>query len=101
MKEIGENMDSELEQVPTFGRYTEIPISQMTAEQVTGYEELAKVEGDNSPNLPGPLKIWVSNSNLARSIAPLATHFRPPHHSLTQREREIAVCVITGTWGAH
>jgi 4-carboxymuconolactone decarboxylase len=30
----------------------------------------------------------------------LADHFHPPNHSLTQREREIAVCVILGKWHA-
>ena len=33
-------------------------------------------------------------------MAPLADHFHPPNHSLTQREREIAVCVILGKWHA-
>jgi 4-carboxymuconolactone decarboxylase len=46
------------------------------------------------------LKIGVENFNLAEAVAPLATHFHPPHHSLTQREREIAVRVITGKWHA-
>jgi 4-carboxymuconolactone decarboxylase len=46
------------------------------------------------------LKIWLQNANLAKAVAPLATHFHPPHHSLTQREREIAVCIITGKWHA-
>jgi 4-carboxymuconolactone decarboxylase len=72
----------------------------MTPRQQEGYRALAEVEGDGNPNLPGPLKIWVNNPSLSLAIAPLATHFRPPHHALTQREREIAVCVLTGTWHA-
>jgi 4-carboxymuconolactone decarboxylase len=86
--------------IGTFGRYEEIPYEQMTPEQQEGYRALAQVEGDGSPNLPGPLKIWVNNPALSLAMAPLATHFRPPHHSLTQREREIAVCIITGKWHA-
>jgi 4-carboxymuconolactone decarboxylase len=85
---------------PSFGRYAELPLDKMTPQQQEGYRALAQVEGDGSPNLPGPLKIWVNNPNLALAVAPLAAHFRPPHHSLSQREREIAVCVITGKWHA-
>jgi 4-carboxymuconolactone decarboxylase len=84
----------------TFGRYTETPYDQMTPEQQESYRVLSKVEGDGKAELPGPLKIWVDNPNLAEAVAPLATHFRPPHHSLSQREREIAVCVIVGKWHA-
>jgi 4-carboxymuconolactone decarboxylase len=84
----------------TFGRYNEIPYDQMTPQQQEGYRALTLVEGDGSPILPGPLKIWMNNPALSLAIAPLAAHFRPPHHALTQREREIAVCVIAGKWHA-
>jgi 4-carboxymuconolactone decarboxylase len=86
---------------PTFGRYAETPLDQMSPEQRESYAALAQVEGNGEPELPGPLKIWVDNPNLGKAIAPLATHFRPPHHSLSQREREIAVCVIVSKWRAH
>ncbi|OMC44146.1 hypothetical protein A5745_17090 [Mycobacterium sp. IS-2888] len=81
----------------TFGRYTETPYDEMTPEQQQGYRVLAKAEGGQ---LQGPAKIWVDNTNLAKAVAPLADHFHPPNHSLTQREREIAVCVILGKWHA-
>jgi 4-carboxymuconolactone decarboxylase len=81
----------------TFGRYAETPYDQMTPEQQRGYRILAKAEGGE---LQGPAKIWVDNANLATAVAPLADHFHPPNHSLTQREREIAVCVILGKWHA-
>jgi 4-carboxymuconolactone decarboxylase len=81
----------------TFGRYAETPYDQMTPEQQQGYRILAKAEGGE---LQGPAKIWVDNTNLAKAVAPLADHFHPPNHSLTQREREIAVCVILGKWHA-
>lgn len=64
----------------TLGRYNEIPYDQMTPQQQEGYRALALVEGDGSPNLPGPLKIWVNNPALSLAMAPLATHFRPTHH---------------------
>ena len=85
---------------PTFGRYAEIPFDRMSRAQQEGYRALADVEGDGSPNLPGPLKIWVDNAALALAVAPLAKHLRPPHQSLTEREREIAICVIVGKWRA-
>src|ERR1700740_369126 len=81
----------------TFGRYTETPYDQMTPEQQEGYRILATAEGGE---LQGPAKIWVDNTNLAKAVAPLADHFHPPNHSLSQREREIAVCVILGKWHA-
>lgn len=81
----------------TFGRYAETPYDQMTLEQQQGYRILAKAEGGE---LQGPAKIWVDNTKLAMAVAPLADHFHPPNHSLTQREREIAVCVILGKWHA-
>lgn len=81
----------------TFGRYTETPYGRMTPEQREGYRILAQAEGGE---LRGPAKIWVDNTNLARAVAPLADHFHPPNHSLTEREREIAVCVILGKWHA-
>jgi 4-carboxymuconolactone decarboxylase len=81
----------------TFGRYVETPYNQMTPEQQRAHRILAKAEGGE---LQGPAKIWVDNPNLATAVAPLADHFHPPNHSLTQREREIAVCVILGKWHA-
>ena len=82
---------------PTFGRYAETPYDQMTPEQQEAYPILAKAEG----GVPqGPAKIWIDYPKLATAVAPLADHFHQGHHSLTQREREIAVCVILGKWRA-
>jgi 4-carboxymuconolactone decarboxylase len=78
--------------VPTFGRYTEIPESEMTPEQREGYRFL--VDGPRG-RLPGPYKIWVHNPKLVHAAAPLGNHFTPGMSSLTEREREIAVVVIT------
>jgi 4-carboxymuconolactone decarboxylase len=81
----------------TFGRYTEIPVERMTAEQQAGYRLL--VEGARG-RLPGPYRVWVHNPKLVHSIAPLGDHFTPGQSALTEREREITVLVICSTWGS-
>jgi 4-carboxymuconolactone decarboxylase len=77
---------------PTFGRYAEIPESEMTDEQREGYRYL--MDGPRG-RLPGPYKIWIHNPKLVRAADPLGNHFTPGKSSLTEREREIAVVVIT------
>ena len=76
-------------ETPTFGRYTEIPYDQMTPEQQEGYRSLLESRG----RLPGPAKIYVHNPKLAKVMGPLGAHFRTGY-SLSEREREIAVCII-------
>jgi 4-carboxymuconolactone decarboxylase len=80
-------------ETPTFGRYPEIPYERMTPEQQEGYRALIASRG----RLPGPTKIWVHNPKLAKAAAPLGAHFRTGY-SLSEREREIAVVVITSKW---
>jgi len=80
---------------PTFGRYTELPYDQMTPEQQEGYRFL--VDGPRG-RLPGPYKVWVHNPKLVHAAAPLGQHFTPGASSLSEREREIAVLVITAKW---
>jgi len=80
---------------PTFGRYAEIPVDDMTKEQQDGYRFL--VEGPRG-RLPGPYKIWVHNPKLLHAAAPLGQHFTPGQSALSEREREIAVVVITSKW---
>jgi 4-carboxymuconolactone decarboxylase len=80
---------------PTFGRYAEIPVDKMTPEQVKGYRFL--VDGPRG-RLPGPYKVWVHNPGLVYAAAPLGQHFTPGQSSLSEREREIAVVVITSRW---
>jgi 4-carboxymuconolactone decarboxylase len=79
---------------PTFGRYAEIPYHQMTPEQQEGYRSLIETRG----RLPGPTKIWVHNPKLAKVAGPFGAHFQAGQYSLSEREREIAVCVITSKW---
>src|SRR5438034_7041534 len=80
-------------ETPTFGRYAEIPYDQMTPEQQDAYRSLIETRG----RLPGPNKIWVHNPKLAKVMGPLGAHFRTGY-SLSEREREIAVCVINSKW---
>lgn len=80
---------------PTFGRYAEIPVDDMTPEQREGYRFL--VDGPRG-RLPGPYKVWVHNPKLVHAAAPIGQHFTPGQSSLSEREREIAVVVITSTW---
>ncbi len=81
--------------LPTFGRYAELPVDEMTPEQQKGYRFL--VDGPRG-RLPGPYKVWVHNPKLVHAAAPLGQHFTPGQSSLTEREREIAVLVITSRW---
>lgn len=77
---------------PTFGRYTEIPVDKMTPAQQEGYRFL--VDGPRG-RLPGPYKVWVHNPKLVKAAAPLGNHFTPGQSSLSEREREIAVVIMT------
>ena len=78
---------------PTFGRYAEIPLDDITAEQREGYHSLIEARG----RLPGPNKIWVHNPKLVKVMGPLGAYFRTGY-SLSEREREIAVVVINSKW---
>ena len=80
-------------ETPTFGRYAEIPYDQMTPEQQAAYRSLIETRG----RLPGPNKIYVHNPKLANVMGPLGAYFRTGY-SLSEREREIAVCVITSAF---
>ena len=81
-------------ETPTFGRYAEIPYDQMTPEQQDGYRSLIETRGQ----VGGLSKIWVHNPKLAKAAGPLGAHFHPGGYSLTEREREIAVCIINSKW---
>jgi 4-carboxymuconolactone decarboxylase len=80
-------------ETPTFGRYAEIPYDEMSPEQQAAYHRLIEVRG----RLPGPNKIYVHNPKLADAIGPLGAHFRTGY-SLSEREREIAVCIVTSKY---
>ncbi|MBI3918755.1 MAG: carboxymuconolactone decarboxylase [Betaproteobacteria bacterium] len=76
-------------ETPTFGRYAEIPYDKMTPEQQEGYNAMLEARG----RLPGPNKIYVHNPKLAKVVGPFGAYFRKGY-SLSEREREIAVCTI-------
>ena len=80
-------------ETPTFGRYAEIPYDKMTPEQQDGYRSMIEARG----RLPGPAKIWVHNPKLAKVMGPVGAHFRTGY-SLSEREREIAVCIVNSHW---
>jgi 4-carboxymuconolactone decarboxylase len=81
----------------TFGRYAELTLDEMTVEQKAAYDFLM-----NGPRgrLPGPYKVWIHNPKLVHAADPLGRHFTPGEYSLTEREREIAVIVITAQWNS-
>lgn len=83
-----------MEESPTFGRYTEIPYDRMTPEQQEAYRSLLETRGGR---LPGPTKIYVENPKLAKVIGPFGGYFRKGY-SLSEREREIAVCIVNSKW---
>src|SRR5713101_3114673 len=85
---------------PTVGRFAEIPSDHYTPEQQEAYRSLIDAEGlKPGAALPSaPLKIWMSNPKVSKALAPLISHLRFPHNSLSLRERELAVCILTSKW---
>jgi 4-carboxymuconolactone decarboxylase len=85
---------------PTVGRFAEIPSDQYTPEQQEAYRTLIEAEGlEPGAALPSaPLKIWISNPKLSKAVAALIWYLHPSHNSLSPRERELAVCIITSKW---
>jgi 4-carboxymuconolactone decarboxylase len=85
---------------PTVGRFAEIPSDQYTPEQ----QEACRILIDAEELKPGaalpsaPLKIWMSNPKLSKALAPLILYLHPSHNSLSLRERELAVCILTSKW---
>ena len=84
-----------MSETPTFGRYAELPLAAMSAEQRAAYSHM--VDGPRG-RLPGPYKVWVHNPALALAADPLGSHFTPGNSSISEREREIAVLVINSKW---
>jgi 4-carboxymuconolactone decarboxylase len=82
---------------PTFGRYAELAVEKMTPAQQEGYRSM--VDGPRG-RLPGPYKIWVHNPKLVKAASPLGQHFTPGQSALSEREREIAVVVMTSAWNS-
>jgi 4-carboxymuconolactone decarboxylase len=85
---------------PTVGRFAEIPQDQWTPEQQEAYRLVIDAEGlePGAPLPSAPLRIWMSNPELSKALASLIWYLKPPHNSLSPRERELAVCIITSKW---
>ena len=78
----------------TFGRYTEIPIDDMTPEQKQGYDFVVRERGQ----APGPYKIWLQNAPLMQIMVPMGVYFQEGRSSLSGAEREIAINLINAKW---
>jgi 4-carboxymuconolactone decarboxylase len=78
----------------TFGRYTEIPINDMTPDQKKGYDLVVRQRGQ----APGPYKIWLQNAPLMDIMVPMGVYFQEGHSSLAAAEREIAINLINAKW---
>jgi 4-carboxymuconolactone decarboxylase len=93
----GKQQEDRMTDKPTMGRYAEIPYDRMSPAQQEAYRYL--VDGPRG-RLPGPYKVWVHNPKLVHAAAPMGQHFTPGSSTLTEREREIAVLVITSAWNS-
>jgi 4-carboxymuconolactone decarboxylase len=79
----------------TFGRYTEIPLDQMSPEQRKGYDYVMR----EREMCPGPYKIWVENPPLMNLMVPLGAYYKQ-HSALNDVEREIATTLLVAKLGA-
>ena len=77
----------------TFGRYDELPLDRMPADQRAAYDFTMKVRGQ----VPGPHKVWLANPKLNQVIVPLGAYYQG-HSSLTKAEIEICTNLINGKW---
>jgi 4-carboxymuconolactone decarboxylase len=89
---MGRNM-SGTSDFGTFGRYTELPLDKMTADQKTAYEFTVKQRGE----VPGPYKIWLQNPKLMEVMVPLGAYYQG-HSSLSKAEIEIATNLTNAKW---
>jgi 4-carboxymuconolactone decarboxylase len=80
---------------PTFGRYTEIPLDQMSAEQRKAYEYVM----NERDACIGPYKIWVEHPPVMDLIVPVGVYYKK-HSSLIDSEREIVILLTVAKWGA-
>ena len=79
----------------TFGRYTEIPLDEMTPAQRAAYDATLKARGQ----VPGPYKIWLQNDALERAMVPIGAYYQE-QTTLSKAEREIVTNSINGHWSA-
>jgi 4-carboxymuconolactone decarboxylase len=79
----------------TFGRYKELSLEEMTAEQRRAYDFTMRQRGQ----VPGPYKIWLQNPKLIEVMVPLGAYYQG-HSSLSKAEIEIATNLTNGRWMA-
>jgi 4-carboxymuconolactone decarboxylase len=79
---------------PTFGRYAEIPLEEMTPALKAGYELVVKELGQAR----GPYKIFIQNPEPMQVVVPVGAYLVNDGSSLSQAERELATNVINGKW---
>ena len=79
----------------TFGRYAELPVSEMPEDMRQAYDCTRKLRGQ----VPGPRKIYLSNPKLLRMIVPTGAYFQA-ESTLTKAEIEIVTCVVDRRWAA-
>jgi len=84
-----------MDQNPTFGRYIEIPLDEMSAEQRSGYDRIIHDRG----MCPGPYKVWLENPAAMQLMVPVGVYYRSGSN-LSEAEREIAVVLVIAKWGA-
>src|SRR6202044_2012637 len=77
----------------TWGRYKEIPLDKMTADQKRIYQLTMKERGQ----LPGPYKIFLQNHKLIEVMVPLGAYYQG-HSSLSKAEIEIATNLTNARW---
>jgi 4-carboxymuconolactone decarboxylase len=77
----------------TWGRYQELQLDQMTAEQRRTYDYTNEQRGQ----VPGPYKIWLQNTKLMEVMVPLGVYYQR-HSVLSKAEIEIATNLINGKW---
>jgi 4-carboxymuconolactone decarboxylase len=77
----------------TFGRYTELQLDEMTADQRKAYEFTVGQRGE----VPGPYKIWLQNPKLTEVMVPLGAYYQG-RSSLSKAEIEIATNLTNARW---
>ena len=81
---------------PAPSRILEIARDQLTDEQKAGLEALIKGRG----RILAPYKVWVHSPELLRAMEQLGT-FLNKRSSLSEREIELAICLIAVHWAGE
>lgn len=77
----------------SFGRYAEVPVSDMSPEMKNAYDFTMQLRG----LVPGPHKIWLVNGSLSKTIVPIGAYYQK-QSTLTKAEIEIVTVLTTARW---